>query len=130
MANRQKFSTPSLVRRLSLLVPTLALLFLHCTVFADSLVPLRITDGIDQAKFSEIKDEKLTAVAKNKDDDLSAVAKMDEKGDIVFTCLNLSLPLAHNPFKNKPGVQKLMRHMRLQVNPNGLGVMINLAFLF
>ncbi len=130
MTNRQKFSAPSLIRRLSLLIPTLALLFLHGTVFADSLLPVRIADKIDQVKFSEIKNENLSAVAQKNDEDLSAVAKMDEKGDIVLTCLNLSLPLAHSPFKNNPGMQKLMQHMRLQVDPNGLGVMIKLAFQF
>ncbi len=130
MTNKQEFSAPSLARRLSSVVPMLALLFLHCTVFADSLLPVRIADKIDQVKFSEIKNENLSTVAPKEDEDLSPVAKMDEKGDFVISCLNRSLPLAHNPFKNNPGMQKLMQHVRLEINPCFIGAVVKLTYLF
>jgi hypothetical protein len=119
MKPRQRFSISSLVKRLSFFVIFLALLIIPCSVFADSLLLVRIIDSIDLAKLSEIKDL-----------DLSAVVRMDAKGNIVVSCLNLSLPLAHNPFKDNPGMQKFMQRTRLQVDPDAKGVMVKLAFLF
>ena len=119
MKPRQRLSVSSLVKKLSLPIITLALLIIPCSVFADSLVLVRIIDSIDLAKLSEIKDL-----------DLSAVVRMDAKGDLVVSCLNLSVPLAHNPFKNNPGMQKFMQRTRLEVDPDAKGVMVKLAFLF
>ncbi len=119
MTKQRRYSVPSSVRRLSLLLLTLALLFPPRTVFADPLLLVRIAGGMDQTKLPGINDE-----------NPSAIAKMDEKGDIVFNCLNLSLPLAHSPFKNAPGIRKVMKHVRLQIDPNGIGAVMKLAFLF
>jgi hypothetical protein len=119
MTARQRYSTSSFIKRLSLFVVTLTILLLPCNVFADSFLLVRIVDELDLAKLSALKDVKL-----------SAVFKMDEKGDLVVHCLNLSLPLAHSPFSDNPGMQKLLQRTRLQVNPKGRGVMVKLAFAF
>jgi hypothetical protein len=80
---------------------------------------LRIVDELDLAKLQKLKNVKL-----------SAVVNLDEKGDIVVRCLNLSLPVARNPFNNNPGMLKFMQHTRLQVDSKGKGVMVKLAFAF
>ena len=72
----------------------------------------------------------MAKLAKLKDLKLSAVVKMDNKGDIVVRWLNLSFPVAQNPFSDSPGMQKLMQRTRLQVDPKGRGVMVKLAFAF
>jgi hypothetical protein len=118
MTTRQRYSTSSILKRLSLFVVTLTLL-LPCNVFADSFLLVRIVDELDLAKLATLKDVKL-----------SAVVKMDGKGDLVVSCLNLSLPVAHNPFNDIPGMQKLLQRTRLQVDPKGRGVMVKIAFAF
>jgi hypothetical protein len=80
---------------------------------------MRIVDELDLAKLAALKDVKL-----------SAVVKMDEKGDINVHFLNLSIPVARNPFSGNPGMQKLMQRTRLQVDPKGKGVVVKLAFAF
>ncbi len=119
MEPRQRSYLSSLTRKLSLFILTLTLLLIPCSVFADSLVLVRIIDSIDLAKLSQIKDL-----------DLSAVVRMDAKGDLIVSCLNLSLPLAHRPFSNNPGLEKFVQRTRLQVDPDAKGVMVKLAFLF
>ncbi len=119
MEPRQRSYLFSLTRKLSLFILTLTLILIPCSVFADSLVLVRIIDSIDLAKLSQIKDL-----------DLSAVVRMDAKGDLIVSCLNLSLPLAHRPFNNNSGLQKFMQRTRLQVDPDAKGVMVKLAFLF
>jgi hypothetical protein len=120
MTTRQRYSTSSLLKRFSILVVTLTLLLLPCNVFADDTTLLmRIVDELDMAKLATLKDVKL-----------SAVVNLDEKGDIVVSCLNLSLPVAHNPFNDNAGMRKLMQRTRLQVDSKGKGVMVKLAFAF
>lgn len=119
MTTRQRYSTSSILKRLSLFVVTLTLLLLPCNVFADSFLLVRIVDELDLAKLAALKNVKL-----------SAVVKMDGKGDLVVNCLNLSLPVAHNPFNDNPGMQKLLQRTRLQVEPKGRGVMVKIAFVF
>jgi len=119
MTTRQRYSTSSIVKRLSLLVVTLALLLLPCNVFADTTLLMRIVDELDLAKLATLKDV-----------DLSAVVNLDEKGDIVVRCLNLSLPVAHNPFNDNTGMLKMMQRTSLQVDSKGKGVMVKLAFAF
>jgi len=118
-AQMQYYKTSSIVKRLSLFLVTLTLLLLPCNVFAESLLFVRIVDELDLAKLSALKDVKL-----------SAVVKMDNKGDIVLRCLNLSIPVAHNAFSDNPGMQKFMQRTRLQIDPKGKGVMVKLAFAF
>jgi hypothetical protein len=115
----QYHKTSSIVKRLSLFLVTLTLLLLPCNVFAESLLFVRVVDELDLTKLSVLKDVKL-----------SAVVKMDNKGDIVLRCLNLSIPVAHNAFSDNPGMQKVMQRTRLQVDPKGKGVMVKLAFAF
>ena len=120
MTTRQRYSTSSIVKLFSFLVVTLTLLLLPCNVFADDTTLLmRIVDELDLAKLATLKDVKL-----------SAVVNMDEKGDIVVRCLNLSLPVAHNPFNENPRMLKMMQRTRLQVDSRGKGVMVKLAFAF
>ena len=120
MTTRQRYSTSSIVKRFSLLVASLTLLLLPCNVFAEETTLLmRIVDELDLAKLATLKDVKL-----------SAVVNLDDKGDLVVHCLNLSIPVARNPFNDNPGMLKMMQHARLQVDSKGKGVMVKLAFAF
>ena len=119
MTTRQRHSTSSILKRLSLFFVTLTLLLLPCNVFADSFLLVRIVDELDLAKLATLKDLKL-----------SAVVKMDENGDLIVNCLNLSLPVVRNLFNDNPGMHKFMQRTHLQVDPKGKGVMVKLAFAF
>lgn len=62
---------------------------------------------------------------------LSANLKMDKNGDMVLQCLNLfSIPVAHTPFADNPGIQKLAQRTRLKVEPKGRVVFLKVTFLF
>jgi hypothetical protein len=87
------------------------------TVIADPLVFVRIADEADKLKLRKVK--------------LSATLKTDKNGDMVVQCLNLfSIPVAHAPFCDKPGIQKLVERTRLQVEQKGRGVFVKLTFMF
>lgn len=119
MTTRQRSSKSSIVKRFSLFAATLILLLLPSNVFAESLLLVHIVDQLDMAKLEKLRDVKL-----------SAVVNLNKQGDIVINCLNLSLPVARNPFDHNPGMQKLMQRTSLQVDPKGKGVMVKLAFAF
>jgi len=119
MRARQRYSASSIGKRLSFFAVTLTLLLPISNAFADSFLLVRIVDGLDPVRLSALKDATL-----------SAVVEKDKKGDIVVRCLNFSLPLARDPFNDNPGMQKLMKRTRLQVDPKGGGVVVKLAFAF
>ncbi len=114
----QRRLVSSLAKRLSSPI-ILALLIFSSNAFADPLLLVRIVDSIDLAGLSEIKNLRL-----------NAVVKLDEKGDMVVSCLNHSLPVAHRPFDHNPGMLKIVKNARLEVDPKEKGVMVKLAFLF
>jgi hypothetical protein len=50
---------------------------------------------------------------------------------MVLQCLNLfSIPVAHTPFADNPGIQKMAQRTRLKVEPKGRGVFLKVTFLF
>ena len=95
------------------------LLLIPSHVYADSFALVRIVDELDLAKLSALKDA-----------NLSAVVKLDEKGDIMLHCLNLSIPVARNPFNDNPAMQKFMQRTHLQIDPKGKGLVVKLALAF
>jgi hypothetical protein len=112
----QKSQKKSFVRCFSLFLIT-ALLLVPFTVVADPLVFVRTVYEPDNVNIKKVK--------------LSATLKMDKKGDMVIQCLNLfSIPVAHAPFADNPGIHKLAQRTRLQVEQKGRGVFIKLAILF
>ena len=126
MKSWQGFPLRFLLKRVRPIILALALLFLPWNAFADSdtdngdtLLLLRLIDSIDLTKLSELKKVKLTAVV-----------KMDAKGDIVISCLNYSMLLAHAPFSDRPGLQSFLQRTHLQLEPKRRGIMVKVAFLF
>lgn len=56
---------------------------------------------------------------------------MDKKGDMVVQCLNqFSIPVAHAPFGDNPGIQTLAQRTRLQIEQKGRGVYAKLVIMF
>ena len=90
------------------------------TVLADNLVLLRAADETDTLYISVVQKPKL-----------AATLKMEKNGDMVLQCVNLfSIPVAHAPFSDKPGIQKLAQRTRLRVEQKGRRVFVKLAFMF
>jgi hypothetical protein len=90
------------------------------TILADNLVLLRAADETDTLYISVEQKPKL-----------SAALKMDKNGDMVLQCVNLfSISVAHAPFSDTPGLNKLAQRTRLQVEQKGRGVFVKLAFMF
>lgn len=119
MAKRQKNHKCSSLFRFFLCFLAVSL-FLPCTVFAESLVLVRIYDEIDSADLSTLKDVKL-----------AAALKTDKKGNMVVRCLNLfNIPVAKRPFNDSPVLQKLAERTQLKVDQKGKGVFIKLAIAF
>ena len=119
MAKRQKIQRRSSLSQFFLCFLAVSV-FLPCTVFAESLVLVRIIDEIDSADLSTIKHVKL-----------AATLKTDKKGDMVVRCLNLfNIPVAQKPFNDSPALQKLAERTQLQVDQKGKGVFIKLAIAF
>jgi len=94
MKPRKKFPLRSPFKIFYPLLLVLSFFILPCKLYADpdSLVLVRMTDGIDLTKLSELKKLKpATAV------------KINEKGDLVVSYLNYSISLAHDPFGDNQG---------------------------
>lgn len=119
MTTQRRHSGFSFVKRLSLFTVTAAILLLACNAYAGSFPLMRNVDEPELAKLAALKNPRL-----------SAVVQLDEKGDLVVRCLNLSLPLARNPFNDNIGMQNIIQHTHLQVDPRGKGVMVKLEISF
>jgi hypothetical protein len=102
------------------LVLIYSFLLVPFTVLADPIVLVRTADVPDMVNTSVVKKVKL-----------SATLKMEKNGAMVIQCLNLfSIPVARAPFNDNPGIRKLTQRTRLQVEPNGRGVIVKMAFQF
>jgi len=93
-----------------------ALLLLPANASADPSLFLSIVEELDSLDLKALKDLKL-----------SAKLKADKKGKMVFQCLNLSVPVADNPFERMGNWLKLTQ---IEVKAVKKGVVANVSFSF
>ena len=93
-----------------------ALLLLPTKASADPSLFLSIVEELEAMDLKALKDLKL-----------SAKLKTDKKGKMVFQCLNLSVPVADNPFERMGNWLKLTQ---IEVKAVKKGVVANVSFSF
>ena len=93
-----------------------ALLLLPANASAESSLFLSIVEELEDLDLKTLRNLKLTAKL-----------KADKTGKMVFQCLNLSVPVADNPFEKKG---RWIRFSQFEVKAVKKGVVARVAFSF